>query len=47
MKSNNMKKVVVIICTLVVLCIIVASCKSGERCAAYGESHKYQKQQNY
>ncbi|MEA3477476.1 MAG: hypothetical protein U9R60_04800 [Bacteroidota bacterium] len=42
-----MKKLVIILCTIAVMVILASSCKSGEKCAAYGESHRYQRQSNY
>lgn len=37
-----MKKIVIIALTLIVVGIIVSSCTSGQRCAAYGEHNRYQ-----
>ncbi|MFO8128622.1 MAG: hypothetical protein R6T99_01810 [Bacteroidales bacterium] len=42
-----MKKLAIIIATAITISILVSSCGSGQRCAAYGESYKFQKQQNY
>ena len=37
-----MKKIIAIALTLIVVSIIVSSCTSGQRCAAYGERSRYQ-----
>ncbi|MBE0648216.1 MAG: hypothetical protein IH596_10580 [Bacteroidales bacterium] len=40
--SKNIKKVVILAMTIVVVGLIVSSCTSGQRCAAYGERSRYQ-----
>jgi len=42
-----MKKLAIIITVAIIAVVLLSSCGSGNRCAAYGESYKYQKQQNY
>ena len=39
---KNMKKVVIMIMTIIVVGMIVSSCSSGQACAAYGERSRYQ-----
>lgn len=39
---KNIKKVVIMVLTIVVIGMIVSSCTSGQRCAAYGERSRYQ-----
>jgi hypothetical protein len=46
-KERKMKKLVIILCTVAIMVALASSCKSGERCAAYGETYRYQKQSNY
>ncbi len=42
-----MKKIVVLFIAMVILGIIVISCKSAEKCPAYGEAKKFQIEQRY
>jgi hypothetical protein len=42
-----MKKVAVLIITIVILGIIATSCKTREKCPAYGETQKFQIEQKY
>jgi hypothetical protein len=42
-----MKKIVVLFIAFVTLGIIVISCKSAEKCPAYGEAKKFQIEQRY
>lgn len=42
-----MKKVVVLVITIVFIGLFLSSCKTSERCPAYGESHKFQVEQRY
>jgi hypothetical protein len=44
---KNMKKVLIVASAIVLLVIFASACRSNEKCAAYGESYKYQKEQNY
>ena len=39
---KNMKKVVIMVLSIVVIGMIVSSCTSGQKCAAYGEKSRYQ-----
>jgi hypothetical protein len=41
------KKVLIAASVVVLFVIFASSCQSNERCAAYGESYKYQKEINY
>lgn len=41
-----MKKVLIAASAVILLVIFASACQSNERCAAYGESYKYQKEQN-
>jgi hypothetical protein len=40
-----MKKVIVLILAIVVMGIILSSCKSSQKCPAYGEAKKFQIEQ--
>ncbi len=40
-----MKKVIVLILAIVTISIILFSCKSSEKCPAYGEAKKFQIEQ--
>ncbi len=42
-----MKKVLIVISALVLLVVFASSCASSSKCAAYGETHKYQKEVKY
>jgi hypothetical protein len=44
---KNMKKVLIVASAIVLIVVFASSCRSNEKCAAYGESYKYQKEQNY
>ncbi len=39
---KNMKKVVIMVLSIIVIGMIVSSCSSGQKCAAYGEKSRYQ-----
>lgn len=39
---KNMKKIVILFLTIVVVGLIISSCTTGQRCAAYGERGRYQ-----
>ncbi|MBL7113332.1 MAG: hypothetical protein ISS19_15445 [Bacteroidales bacterium] len=39
---KNMKKVIIMVLTIIVIGMIVSSCTTGQRCAAYGERSRYQ-----
>ncbi len=41
------KKSLIAFAAVILLFIFATSCPSNERCAAYGESYKYQKEQGY
>lgn len=41
------KKVLIVASAVVLFVLFATACQSNERCAAYGESYKYQKQSNY
>jgi hypothetical protein len=41
MYRKNMKKVALLLASVVILGIILSSCRSSEQCAAYGEAKKY------
>jgi len=42
-----MKKLIILISAIVVLIAFATSCTSSSKCAAYGETHKYQKESKY
>ncbi len=42
-----MKKIVIVISVVVFVVMTLSSCKSSNKCAAYGESYKYQKEIKY
>lgn len=42
-----MKKVLIVASAVILFVIVATSCSSNERCAAYGETYKYQKERNY
>ena len=42
-----MKKIIILISAVALLAVFASSCKSSSKCAAYGESHKYQKESKY
>jgi hypothetical protein len=45
--GNRMKKVVVLIIAIVISGMVISSCKTREKCPAYGESQKFQIEQKY
>lgn len=36
-----MKKIALFLATVILLGIVLSSCRTGEQCAAYGEAKKY------
>lgn len=42
-----MKKIFVLISAVAFLIVLASSCTSSSKCAAYGESQKYQKESRY
>jgi|TARA_B100002003_G_scaffold229680_1_gene239200 hypothetical protein len=42
-----MKKIIILISAVALLAVFAISCKSSNKCAAYGENHKYQKESKY
>jgi len=42
-----MKKIVILISAIIFIAMMAFSCKSSNKCAAYGESYKYQKENKY
>lgn len=42
-----MKKVIILISAIALVVALASSCKSSNKCAAYGENHKYQKESRY
>lgn len=44
---KNIKKLLIAASAIILLFIFATACSSSERCAAYGESHKYQKEHGY
>jgi hypothetical protein len=42
-----MKKLAILISVIIFVAMTVSSCKSSNKCAAYGESYKYQKEIKY
>lgn len=42
-----MKKIVVLVLTVITLSIVMSACKSSESCPAYGEAKKFQIEQRY
>ncbi len=42
-----MKKLLVAISIVILMAFLASSCKSSSKCAAYGESYKYQKEVKY
>jgi hypothetical protein len=45
--TKIIKKVLIVASAVVLFVLFATSCQSNERCAAYGETYKYQKQSNY
>ncbi len=42
-----MKKILVLISAVALIIVFASSCTSSSKCAAYGETHKYQKEAKY
>ncbi len=42
-----MKKVIITLVALGFLAVVMTSCKSSQKCPAYGEHYKYQKEIKY
>ena len=42
-----MKKILIAISAVLLIIVFASSCKSSSKCAAYGETHKYQKENKY
>ncbi|HPE86546.1 MAG: hypothetical protein PHU97_12110 [Bacteroidales bacterium] len=42
-----MKKLSLVLAAALLMTILLSSCKTRERCPAYGESHKFQVEQGY
>lgn len=42
-----MKKILILISMVALIALFASSCKSSSKCAAYGESYKYQKEVKY
>jgi hypothetical protein len=42
-----MKKIAVFVIMVFAVSILATSCKSTSKCAAYGESHKFQRETRY
>jgi hypothetical protein len=42
-----MKKLLILVSATVLLFAFATSCTSSSKCAAYGETHKYQKESKY
>ena len=42
-----MKKLLILVSLFLFTIVLMSSCKSTSSCAAYGESHKYQKEVKY
>lgn len=42
-----MKKIIILISAVALMAVFASSCKSSNKCAAYGENHKYQKESKY
>jgi len=45
--GNSVKKVVAVIIAIVISGMVISSCKTREKCPAYGESQKFQIEQKY
>lgn len=45
--TKIIKKVLILASAVIFLIVLTTSCGSNERCAAYGEAYKYQKEMNY
>ena len=42
-----MKKILVLISAVAMIILFASACTSSNKCAAYGETHKYQKESRY
>lgn len=42
-----MKKVFSFLAVAFIVALLASSCKSSQKCAAYGETHKFQKEVKY
>jgi len=42
-----MKKLLIAISVVIMMAFIASSCQTSSKCAAYGESYKYQKEVKY
>jgi hypothetical protein len=42
-----MKKIIIFLIAVVTIRIVMVSCKSAEKCPAYGEAKKFQIEQRY
>jgi len=42
-----MKKAAIILVTVVFIALLASSCKTREKCPAYGEAHKFQVEKSY
>jgi len=42
-----MKKIIILISAVTLLVVFATSCKSSNKCAAYGETQKFQKESKY
>jgi len=42
-----MKKAVIVVVAVVLIGMFLSSCKTSEKCPAYGETHRYQIEQKY
>ncbi len=42
-----MKKILTLVFAFAMLVVFASSCTSSSKCAAYGETHKYQKEAKY
>lgn len=45
--GNSVKKVVALIIAIVISGMVISSCKTREKCPAYGETQKFQIEQKY
>lgn len=45
--SKSMKKAAIVISVILFIAIALSSCKPSNKCPAYGEHYKYQKDQKY
>jgi len=42
-----MKKVLIFVSAIILFAFLFTSCRPSNKCPAYGESYKYQKEQRY